>query len=704
MDIQKIVQLPGFRHLVAVALVGVAAALRIWPLQLSDTTLPWLTFYPAVMAAALYGGLWPGLLATALSCIAATLLHPPLAGTVGIWQDLTAFVATSGMLCIAAEAMHRAQAREQGYSALFESMDEGFCVVEMIYDRDNKPVDYRFVQINPAFEKQTGFTQGLGKTIRELVPDHDEHWFDIYGKVASTGVPVRFENPAVAMQRYYDVFAFRVGGDDSRRVGILFKDISAQKQSEALLIVAREQAVTANRAKSVFLATMSHELRTPLNAILGFSALMRGDPEISERQRDNLDIINRSGEHLLNLINDVLDMAKIEAGQTSLKQEAFDLGALLRDITDMLEKRADEKGLRLHLDQSSSFPRFISADAAKLRQMLINLVGNAIKFTEHGSVILRLNARPDDERVMLDIEVQDSGSGIAAEDLARIFDPFVQVGREASQKGTGLGLAITREFAELMGGKISVRSAPGQGSTFRIEIPVERAESAPLQTGEAEQKRPTGMLPGQPEYRILIVEDQKDNWLLLQRLMESVKIEVHVAQNGAEGIAEFISWRPDLIWMDIRMPVMNGLEATQRIRALEGGRDVKIVALTASVSEAEREQVMTAGMDDFVRKPYRPEELFACMTRLLGIRFMYQEAPPDRPDAQPLPKLLANLPDGMRRNLGDALTSLDPALIAQVIGEISAQDPALGEALMHHAERLDYTAILRALKTKKEPP
>jgi len=265
---------------------------------------------------------------------------------------------------------------------------------------------------------------------------------------------------------------------------------------------AQERAEESNKAKSAFLANMSHELRTPLNAILGFSDLMRNDAAITEKQRETLDIINRSGEHLLALINDVLDMAKIEAGGVGIEASAFDLGNMVRDITDLMHLRAEEKGLRLLLEQSSNFPRFIRTDAAKLRQILINLVGNAIKFTRKGSVTLRLSTSPAGERLLLNIEVEDSGSGIASEDLERIFDPFVQVGKQATQKGTGLGLTITREFVEAMGGKISVESTLGKGSIFRVEVPVEQAETIDVTIAETRQKRPVGLASGQPVSRI----------------------------------------------------------------------------------------------------------------------------------------------------------------------------------------------------------
>jgi signal transduction histidine kinase/CheY-like chemotaxis protein len=464
----------------------------------------------------------------------------------------------------------------------------------------------------------------------------------------------------------------------------------------------QEKAEAANKAKSVFLASMSHELRTPLNAILGFSRLMRDDAGLSKEQRNNLDIINRSGEHLLKLINDILDMAKVEAGRVSVETAPFDLGEMVRDIIDLLRERAKEKGLQLRLDQSSEFPPFVKTDGAKLRQVLINLVGNAVRYTDKGAVTLRLNARPAvaPKRLLLIFEVEDTGIGIAAEDQARIFYPFVQAGRQTIRKGTGLGLAITRNYVELMGGRISVDSAPGKGSIFCVELPVERVDESEVRAAETVIGRVLGMARGQPEYRILIVEDQMENWLLLQRLLEDVGFQVRVAENGAVGIEMFQVWQPHFIWMDIRMPVMDGLEATRRIRALDGGREVKIAAISASVFKQERDYVMAAGMDDFIHKPYRPGEIFACLERQLGVRFVHEEAP--AASAAPMtvlrPDALAALPHELRRELTDALVSLDAPRISGIIRGVSEHNPALGDALAQHAGQLDYTAILQALQ------
>ncbi|MDO8206530.1 MAG: ATP-binding protein [Gallionella sp.] len=473
--------------------------------------------------------------------------------------------------------------------------------------------------------------------------------------------------------------------------------------SQAQLEKARDEAEAANKAKSVFLANMSHELRTPLNAILGFSSMMRKDPLLQHEQRENLDIINRSGEHLLTLINDVLEMAKIEAGRVQLENAPFDLGGMVRDVTDMMHMRAQEKGLRLLVDQSSEFPRYIKGDEARLRQILINLVGNAVKFTQQGGVTVRFGMKPNVPLKRLLIEVEDTGPGIKPEDQDKIFEPFVQVEEIAAQKGTGLGLTITRQFIQLMGGTISIESTQGKGSTFRVELPVNMVAAADVVKPETTVKGDVvGMAPGQPEYRILIVEDQLENQLLLTRLMESIGLPVKVAENGELALELFQSWQPHLIWMDRRMPVMDGLEAARRIRQLPGGTDVKIVAVTASAFMEQRDEMLRAGMDDFVRKPYRFNEVYETLSKQLGLQYVYSDTEAEDVNEVVLTgQMLAALPPELQCELRDALESLDGERISAVILQVASLDPKLHKTLSHLAENFDYPAILKALQTNQ---
>lgn len=529
---------------------------------------------------------------------------------------------------------------------------------------------------------------------------------DLYWRKDGSSFPVEFVSTPIlesgkttgAVVMFSDITERKRAEEELRR----YKDHLEEEvqQRTADLVLARNAAEAANQAKSVFLSNMSHELRTPLNAILGFSNMMRRDPSVPEKQRQNIDIINRSGEHLLTLINDVLEMSKIEAGRVQLENAPLDLGGLVRDVTDMMQIRAHEKNLRLLIDQDSQFPRYIVGDEARLRQVLINLLGNAVKFTEQGGVTLRLGTKQN-EYSHLQIEVEDSGPGITPEDQHRIFEPFVQLGDQGANKGTGLGLAITRQFVQLMGGSISLESIPGKGSLFKVELPLKEVMDADIaKPKEMETGEVLGLAPGQPEYRILIVEDQRDNQLLLTNLMESAGFLVKVAENGKLGVELFQSWLPHLIWMDRRMPVMDGMEATRRIRELPGGKEVKIVAVTASAFVEQRAEMLNAGMDDFVRKPYRSNEIYECLSKQLGVLYSYQCPPePEQPAMALTPEMLSVLPEELRDELTNALKSLETKRIALAIERVASYDRALQKTLNHLAENFDYATILKALRT-----
>ncbi len=478
------------------------------------------------------------------------------------------------------------------------------------------------------------------------------------------------------------------------------------EQRTGELILARDAAQAANRAKSAFLAKMSHELRTPLSAVLGFSSLLGTERNLTDRQRGDLDIINRSGAHLLELINNLLDVFKIEAGRTVVENAPLDLLNLVREVMGLMSIRAAEKGLNLSCETSSDLPTYIRSDSAKLRQILINLVGNAIKYTEKGSVGVKVNAVKEAERgVLLKIHVEDTGIGIAAQDQERIFDPFVQGGNSKTPSGTGLGLSITRQFLQLMGGTIILESVPSVGSVFRVCLPLQLSEESEIIQRSRSSEQVTRIAPGEPEYRILIVEDESANAFLLQRLLLEAGFRVLVAGNGAEGVEAFREWKPHFVWMDRRMPVMDGMEAVRRIRAM-GESGAKIAAISASVIPEERAELLAAGFDDFVSKPFTAEAIFSCMTRHLGVQYLFKDAPASSPTGTQIlePEALATIPEDLRGQLEDAVICLDVKRISRLIDRVSEIAPALGGLLAEDASRYAFTSMLRGLQRSSSTP
>lgn len=417
---------------------------------------------------------------------------------------------------------------------------------------------------------------------------------------------------------------------------LLLAALEFSKQSQVILEEKTRQANAANLAKSQFLAKMSHELRTPLNAILGFTQMMNRDSSLSSQQQEYLGIINRSGEHLLSLINDVLEMSRIEAGQLTLNQTCFNLHELIKSVKELLTLKALSKGLELTVHQDEELPKYIEGDESKLRQIIVNLVGNAIKFTHVGHIDLYLSVlshQPYTKEMMLQLEVKDTGIGINQDELETIFEAFKQTENNfQSKEGTGLGLSISRQFARLMGGDITVQSQLGQGSTFTCTIKMIMPTKIEGVL-KKQSKRVIELASSQPEYRILVVEDVRDNQLLMVKMLESVGFQVRSANNGQEALEIWQTWQPQLIWMDMRMPVMDGYEASRQIRHQETttpnlSTPVTIIALTATAFDEERKAILAVGCNDFVSKPFQEEVIFEMMQKYLGVRYIYEDSTP----------------------------------------------------------------------------
>ncbi|OLP16902.1 hypothetical protein BST81_18070 [Leptolyngbya sp. 'hensonii'] len=481
------------------------------------------------------------------------------------------------------------------------------------------------------------------------------------------------------------------------------------------LQAAKEAAEAANRAKSQFLANMSHELRTPLTAILGFSQILTHDRALSPQSRHQVNIINHSGDHLLGLINDILEMSKIEAGRVTLTPHPFSLHQLLDTLMEMFYQRAGAKGIQLQCERALDLPAQIQADENKLRQVLINLIGNAVKFTDRGRVVLRVGIEGPATPDTLLFEVEDTGPGIAASDMEDLFEPFVQSqsGLKA-QEGTGLGLPISRSFVQLMGGALTVESRVGWGSIFRFTLPIVRLDESHSAPHPA-RRWPIALAPGQPTYRILIVEDDLASRQLLLAILEPFGFALQAVTNGQEALSCWQEWHPHLIWMDMRMPVMDGYAATQQIRQQEAllhfPSHTCIIALTAGVLAEDQSRVLDAGCDDLVMKPLQETIILDKLAEYLGICYLYSEDSPSKtelqqeyvflsPEAQQT--LMQSQPISWRRQLAHVVIEADIQKLISLIEQIPAQQETLAKWLLQKIDNFDFEHILELTRKAME--
>jgi predicted ATPase/signal transduction histidine kinase/CheY-like chemotaxis protein/tRNA A-37 threonylcarbamoyl transferase component Bud32 len=490
----------------------------------------------------------------------------------------------------------------------------------------------------------------------------------------------------------------------AERTSALQQEITERKRAE-------DKATFASKAKSDFLSNMSHEFRTPLNVILGFAQILARDISIGEEQQKQVAIINRHAHHILTLINEVLDLAKIESGKATLDNINFDLDNFLESLKETFLPQAEYKGLFFTIKKDENLLRSIKTDEVKLRQIFINLIGNAFKFTKTGGISLRVRSAKSAQEAgdiqMLYCEVEDTGIGIDPEHQEKIFAPFIQSSASVDQTvGTGLGLSITRQFIELMGGDIEVTSTPDIGSTFRFKVAIEKSEHAEIKRS-SRSPRVIGIAPGQKTFRLLIVEDVVENRRILVKLFNSIGFRVKEASNGAQGVEMCQNWHPDLVWMDIRMPVMDGYEATREIRKTKAGKEVIIVALTAQAFGNEQEKIFKAGCNDFINKPYSEEELFATMKKYLGVQFIYQDEDKKNINSGEKttgfldPESIAKLPEDARNTLLEATVNLDQESFFTVLEQLPPLHKKIAVALQALVENYRFEDVENILGRKK---
>lgn len=563
-----------------------------------------------------------------------------------------------------------------------------------------------------------GFEEMTGVPVAEALRDVRTVWANIHPDDLKE-LDRRARHSAATMTKYEQDLRFSEPGgrrwwiraeseperdsDGSMRWNGNMMDITERKRLEGELAIAKSAAEAANRAKSAFLANMSHEIRTPMNAILGFSRLLLREGGFAGVHRQNIETIHRSGEHLLGIISDILEMSKIEAGRLELRATAFDLHALLGDLERMFELKAEERSLRFSVEHAGDLPRFVHGDEAKLRQVLINLVGNAVKFTEHGGVAVRMSVVEHlAEGVEVRAEVSDTGVGIAAEELPQLFQQFEQTSSgKRTGVGTGLGLAISRKFVHMMGGNIEVASELGRGTTFRFTVLLGLAATTPA--GPPTDERRVARVTGTAEpLRILIADDNPENGEVLQQILEAAGFETWVAYDGETAVSVFAAWRPRVVLMDLRMPGLNGYEAIRRIRKLQNGAAVTIIAVTASVFEEDRRHVFEAGGDEFLGKPLRDSVLFATLQRFTGVEYEYSDdatPPASEEPAKPVTAtdVVAALTPATRETLRTASLAADYYVIMATIDELAGRAPSVAAALRTHAENFDYSGLIELL-------
>ncbi|HQU85303.1 MAG TPA: PAS domain S-box protein, partial [Pyrinomonadaceae bacterium] len=497
---------------------------------------------------------------------------------------------------------------EEKYRTLFNSIDEGFCIIEMLFDKNGKPCDYRFLDINPMFEKLTGIENAIGKTVLEKVPDIEPHWIEIYGKVAVTGQPIRFTEGSQALSRWFDVYATRIGGEESRRIALLFTNVTERKlielEREEILkreIAARQTAEEANRAKDDFLSVLSHELRTPLNAILGWTRILNMDSLDAERRSKAVETIERNARLQKNLIEDLLDVSRIISDKMHIENVEVDFVSVVRSALETVSPFAETKNINIEFISEFESQKVVG-DFTRLHQIIVNLANNAVKFTSNGGNV-KLFLTVEDNKLCL--KVADTGIGIAPEFLPFVFDRFRQADSTIirNHSGLGLGLTIVRHLTELHGGKIFAESdGVNKGTTFTLELPLNNLEiegSKPF-TNNLEQNQPKIYLQGKT---ILLVDDERDSIEPIQLLLENRGATIVCVNSAREALQKITETRFDLLISDIGMSEIDGFNLLKMIRESDNIEYFPAIALTAYASTEDRRKTLASGFQQHLAKP-----------------------------------------------------------------------------------------------------